>query len=55
MKYWQATIKEIGNDHLLTPKLYNEDATRQYCIKFWGLNEPDIEWYTLEQCDDEND
>lgn len=47
MKGWRARIKEVGNPHLLTPELYG-DFDEEYAIKFWGLNQPDVEWYKLE-------
>jgi len=25
----------------------------KYCIKFWGLKNPDVEWYKLEEVKDE--
>lgn len=60
---WQATIKERGNDHLLTPSYSMRDdmfgyikderqreyETRIFLKKFWGLNNPDVEWYKLEK------
>jgi hypothetical protein len=60
---WQATIKELGNDHLLTPTYtipddmfcYIKDyhvrdlAIRKHLRKFWGLNNPYVEWYKLEK------
>lgn len=60
---WQATIKECDNDHLLTPSYSMSDdmfghikderqreyETRKFLIKFWGLNNPDVEWYKLEK------
>lgn len=49
MKTFKATIKEKGNDHLLHPT-YIGDADEQFLIELWGLNEPDIEWYTIEEC-----
>lgn len=51
MKTWRATIKERGNDHLLHPEYMfpdEEPKTEQDMIEFWGLNEPDVEWYKLE-------
>jgi hypothetical protein len=26
-----------------------EYETRKFLIKFWGLNNPDVEWYKLEK------
>jgi len=57
MVTWKATIKERGNDNLLTPSYtfgenldeQNEELTRKFLIKFWGLEEPDVEWYELER------
>ena len=60
---WQATIKECGNDHLLTPSYsMTEDMfghinderlceceMRKFLRKFWGLDNPDVEWYKLEK------
>ena len=60
---WQATIKECGNDRLITPSysitddmfghIKNESQreyeTKRFLIGFWGLNNPDVEWYKLEK------
>lgn len=48
MKTWKATIKEVGNDHLLTPT-YCGDVDRKFLIDFWGLKNPDVEWYRIEE------
>lgn len=51
MKTWKATFKVKGNDHLLTPKYIfpdGEPKTREDMIKFWWLDNSDIEWYKLE-------
>ena len=62
MGTWKATIKEKGNDHLLTPSYMmsnkfdyisderqREYEERKFLIEFWGLDNPDIEWYVLEK------
>lgn len=63
MTTWKATIKEVGNDHLLTPtysfselctfgytgEQSEDELARQFLIKFWGLDKPDVEWYKLEK------
>lgn len=63
---WQATIKERGNDHILTPtysmqndmfghikdERQREYETRKYLIEFFGLNDSDVEWYKLEKTND---
>lgn len=47
---WQATIKERGNDHILTPTyLCDDNVTKEEIIEFWGLDKPDVEWYKLEK------
>ena len=60
---WQATIKECGNGHLLTPSYsmtedmfghinderLRECEMRKFLRKFWGLDNPDVEWYKLEK------
>lgn len=62
METWKATIKERGNEHLLTPEYcfgnqfdhIKDERQRKYEIrkhlkKFWGLENPDVEWYKLER------
>ena len=60
---WQATIKERGNDHILTPtysmtddkfghikdERQREYETRKFLKEFFGLCDPDVEWYKLEK------
>ena len=54
MKHWKCTIKEKGHDHLLTPEWLADDYTDENdCVKFWGLNNDDVEWYKLELVEDE--
>lgn len=55
MKTWKATIKEKGNEHLLTPtySFFNcGEKSRKDMIEFWGLENPDVEWYELELVED---
>lgn len=47
-KRYKVTIKEVGNTHLLTPELYGY-YDRDYVIKFFGLNNKDVEWYEIEE------
>lgn len=63
METWKATIKEKDNEHLLTPtyaiskdaldyftdERQREYEIRKYLKKFWGLDNPDVEWYKLER------
>ena len=44
-----AEIKEVGNPTILTPSLTCEGMTVEGLISFWGLDEPDVEWYKLYQ------
>lgn len=60
---WQATIKECCNDHILTHSYSMSDdmfgyikderqreyETKIFLKKFWGLDNPDVEWYKLEK------
>lgn len=47
MKYI-AEIKEVGNPRVLTPSLsISYEMTKEQLVKFWGLNEPDVEWFNL--------
>lgn len=62
MEIWKATIKEKGNEHLLTPEYHlsnqfdhikderqREFEIRKFLIDFWGLDKEDVEWYQLEK------
>ena len=48
---WEAKIKEKGNPSILTPSYTgdSETVTREFLINFWGLNNPDVESYELNQ------
>ena len=65
METWRATIKERGNEHLLTPEYcfsnqfdhikdvrLRECETRKFLKEFWGLEKADVEWYKLEKVED---
>lgn len=45
---FKARIKEKGNDTILTPEHWGY-VTEEDCVKFWGLNNPDVEWYEIEE------
>lgn len=47
MVHYEAEIKEVMNETILKPSYYGENMTRKELIKFWGLDEPDIEWFVL--------
>lgn len=46
MKTWKVTLKEVGGS-VLHPSLTG-DFDRDYVIKWFGLDQPDVEWYELE-------
>lgn len=46
-KTYMAEIKEKGNPSILTPQSYGHSYSKQDLIKFWGLDQPDIEWFKL--------
>lgn len=41
--------KEVGREYLLTSSLLGEEKTKKEIIAFYGLDEPDIEWYKIYQ------
>ena len=50
----KATIKEVGNDNILTPEYLVPDEEAKFLsdsffIDFWGLDRDDVEWYALER------
>ena len=43
-----AKIKEVWNPSVLTPSLsISYEMTKDQLVKFWGLDQPDVEWYKL--------
>ena len=54
MKHFKATIKENSMDGVirtLRPEFVG-DATKEYLINFWGLNNPDVLEWKIEELDD---
>lgn len=47
-RYWKVTIKEVGNDTPLVTNYYGY-ADEKKLVEFFGLKEPDVEWYKLEE------
>ena len=47
MVHYEAEIKEVMNETILKPSYHGENMTRKELIKFWCLDEPDIEWFVL--------
>lgn len=50
MKKFIVTIKEVNNPNLLTPEYWcGDETTRADVVNHFGLNEPDVEWYQIEE------
>lgn len=50
-RHWKVTIKEVAMKHSITTELhgyYDEDDV----VDFYGLNQPDVEWYKMEEIHD---
>ena len=54
MKTYIAEIKEVGKTTVLTPCITCDVMDKEELIEFWGLNEPDVEWYRLYEIVDGN-
>ena len=52
MNTYIAKIKEVKSPSVLSPSLTCEEKTRDELVKFWGLNEPDVEWFRLYRVED---
>ncbi len=50
-KHYEITTKEVGRERLIKTS-YIGDRDRKYIIDFFGLNQPDVEWYTIELKED---
>lgn len=48
MKQYKITMKEVGTERPLE-SFYSGDVSREYLIDFYGLKQPDIEWYNIEE------
>ena len=47
MRTWKVTIKEVMMDKPIT-SIYVGDVDREYVKKFYGCDQPDVEWYKIE-------
>lgn len=54
MKTYITEIKEVGNPSVLTPSVTCDGMTKEGLIEFWGLTEPDVEWFRLYEIVDGN-
>lgn len=43
---YEETVKEVGYDHHITTS-FTGDLTREFIIDFFGLTQPDEEWYKI--------
>lgn len=50
-RHWKIRVKERGSDHILTPE-YIGYSDREEMIDFFGLENPDVEWYEIEEVTD---
>lgn len=47
-KHYQITIKEIGREKPIETE-YIGNIDRRKLIEFFGLEEPDVEWYRIKE------
>lgn len=47
MKIWKVTIKEKLMDRPIVTR-YMGDVDSEYLKKFYGCDQPDVEWYKIE-------
>lgn len=47
-RHFKITAKERSTGHIVTPEFIG-NKTRKQVIEFFGLREPDIEWYKIEE------
>ena len=53
MRHWKVEIKEVGNDHPVKSEYIGDEHFDEiHCVEFWGLKNPDVEWYKLEEVKD---
>lgn len=44
---YELEVKEVMNDSILHPSHIGREMSKKEIIDFFGLNEPDIEWYKI--------
>lgn len=42
-------IKEVGHPGVLISSIQGQEKTKEELVAFYGLNEPDVEWYEIYQ------
>ncbi len=50
-KHYEITTKEVGREKPIKTT-YIGDRDRRYIIDFFGLEQPDVEWYKIELKED---
>lgn len=48
MKTWKVTIKEVMMDKPIVTT-YTGDADYEFIKKFFGCDQPDVEWFNIEE------
>lgn len=51
MKKFIIRIKEKGNYHIITTS-HTGDRSRESVVNFFGLEDPDVEWYEIEEAEE---
>ena len=47
-RHFKIITKELGREHPIKTEFVG-DVDRAYLIKFFGLCEPDVEWFRIEE------
>ena len=47
MVHYEAEIKEVGMKHTIKSSLYCSEKAIEELVDFWGLNNQDVEHYTI--------
>mgnify|MGYP007113739400 CR=1 FL=1 len=47
-RHWKIRLKERTTGHICTPEHIGY-FTREQVIEFFGLENPDVEWYEIEE------
>ena len=52
--HWWVTIKEKAMKHPITTELHGNYDEKDV-VEFYGLNQPDVEWYKMEEITDKKE
>ena len=47
-RHFKIITKEVGREHPIETE-FSCEVDRAYLIKFFGLHEPDVEWFRIEK------